>query len=113
MTQAQIDKHLRETATWWDVSTRNNRGEPAFAAPVTIKCRWEDVQERFVTDAGEERVSRARVFVDRAMPRGSRLYRGDTDETEPEALEGTFLVRQYRQIPDLRNPNVVLREVYL
>lgn len=113
MTQAKLDSFLRETITLWPVAFRDHRGQPAFAAPLTIKARWEDVEERFVNDAGEAEQSRALVFVDRVVEKGARLFHGISSSTEPESLPGTFLVKQYRQDPSLYDPAVVLREVVL
>lgn len=113
MTQAQLDAFLLETATLWAVSSRDERGGASLASPVTIKVRWEDVQQRFVTDAGEEATSRSRVFVDQAVAPGAWLYRGTSTEADPRDVADASLVRSYRQTPHLKDPTVVLREALL
>ena len=43
-------------------------GKPTYAVPVTRMARLEYIVKRLVTATGQERISRARLFVDGAVP---------------------------------------------
>lgn len=105
-----INKNLRQEATWWAVSP-NGFGGDTFAAPVKIKCRWEDRQELVPDMEGTTSfISNAMVFVDRDIPIGSVLILGDSSGVaDPTTLKGSFKVRRMDKVTDLRSANTVRR----
>jgi hypothetical protein len=81
-------------------------GDPQYAAPVEIDCRWDDEQVEFLTPNGEKQISNARVMVDREVVLGGLLRRGTLDSvlhyTRPFDNSGTYEIRLLRNIDNIR-----------
>ena len=68
-----ITRMLKQKAIYWPVDGKDSYGQPTNGGPVAIKCRWEDVQEEFITPKGTTEMSKAVVYVDRDMEAGGLL----------------------------------------
>lgn len=112
ITQAELDGLLLDTATLWVLTDRDERGVPAYAAPVEIPVRWEDKAQVFLADIGIEEVSRAVVYVDRDIAKGSLLLHGASTSSTPLAVAGTYPVRQTSAVTGVRS-GTTQRTVYL
>jgi len=93
----------------------NSYGEPQFADPQELKCRWEGRIEKFMDDKGEEVVSKAVVMVD-GVAAGGVLMLGTlddiTDEDNPLLNQGAYQIKRYDTIPN-RKATVMFRWAYL
>ena len=107
-----IDKFLKQDITWWGSAVPNGSGNFTYATPTTIKGRWEDLHQLFVTVTGEEKVSDARVFVDRDLIEGEWLYLGVSTEANPQDVSGAHRIRRYKKIPSL-STGTFLRNCWL
>lgn len=108
-----IYSQLKHTITYWRVTGSDGYGGYTFATPITIKARWEDSQEKFISTDGEESVSRAVVFIDRSVTVGDYLAEGDFTTTDnPDDVSGAFPVRAFSRITNLRNTQT-LRTAFL
>lgn len=58
-----IRRMLKQRCVYWAFLQTNRFGQPVFAPPIEISCRWEDRNEEFISAAGTNEVSSARVFV--------------------------------------------------
>jgi hypothetical protein len=96
-----VTKNLKQKGTYWAPGAPDGFGGLAFSAPVSIKLRWEDVQELFITAGGEEVRSEAKVFVDRDLVIGGMLYLGTSAATNPTTLPSAKEVRGWKKIPSL------------
>lgn len=67
------------------IVTRDASGRPTFNAAVGIKVRWEDKINQIVNDKGEDVVSTAIVYVDRAMVPGDVLWLGNVADANASA----------------------------
>lgn len=66
-----------QDAVYWAPDGVNGFGQPTFADPVEIKCRWVDKQETFVDGrTGDEALSSAIVYPDQAVVLNGQLYLG-------------------------------------
>lgn len=77
-------KVLRNDAIYWErlVGSPSDDGQPSFAAPVAIRCRWDDVEDEVVLPSGRTVRSKAALMVDRDMITGSIVQKGlKTDDT--------------------------------
>lgn len=107
---------MKQTAVLWPVSDVDEFGRPDYDAPVEIGCRWEAVQEEFITPEGDRELSRAKLIVDRDVDVKSMLYLGDLDDVvdpdDPRNNDGAWEARQFKKTPNFRGTKF-LREVYL
>jgi hypothetical protein len=92
---------LRETITYWAPSGETQFGGKSFAAPVTVKCHWEDHNEYYNDEAGREFLSKARIFCDRPVSALGYLYRGTSTAVDPTTLSGAEEIRVTSSIPDI------------
>jgi hypothetical protein len=110
-----ITKMRKQSAIYWARSGTDSYGQPSFAEPVEITCRWDDSVTEFIDPQGERRLSSAVVYVDRDMPLGSMLKLGDLDSNiadDPRENADTFEVRQFAKNPNFKATEF-LRTVYL
>lgn len=107
-------RHLKQTATLWELDGIDVDGDPSFASgcPRQISCRWEKRNEIFYSSNGEERQSKAVVMVAEDIDEGSYLYLGTSAAESPVGLYGAFIVRGFNKIPDLSGEEFE-RSVYL
>ena len=100
--------NLKQVATVWG-ATPNGFGGYAFAAPITMKCRWEDKMELI---PGSTELSRAVVFVESNISPEDYIFLGDaTNQIDPIAAGGSRVIR-FGKVPDLRTLHT-LRKVWL
>ena len=108
-------RSLRQTATYWAPSTRpdGTGSEPDFykekewSSPAELICKWEDKQELFRNDDGEEMRSKAMVYLDEDVLQGGYLYLGGSTESDPKAVEGAYEIMSFEVISDLLNRSKV------
>lgn len=68
-------KALKARAVYWAPAGTGDSGQPLYADPIELRCRWDETTERFIKANGEETVSSAVVMVDRALEKGGLLRR--------------------------------------
>lgn len=105
-------RNMPQTATYWAVASRNAFNEPTFAAPVQIKCRWEDKVVLFRDAAGRERVSTAVVYPNQPLALEGYLFLGTSASTTPRALSGAHEILQVGASPNISG-TLTLNKAYL
>lgn len=106
---------LRQTAVYWGSPSPDGYGGMTFAAPIEITVRWEERADRFTDRLGAEHVSRARVYVDRALDLGGYLCLStlaELDSLDPFELLGAYEIRGAGSIPSV-DATTSLRSVWL
>lgn len=98
----------RQRAVLWTRSTEPDKfGKFTYAAPIEIRCRWEDIAKEFRDPKGQTVMSHSVVYVDRVIGVGDMLRLGEIETAEPsDPLDlplTAFEVRQFNQLPNLRN----------
>lgn len=108
------EDNLQQTAVYWAPTAEDRYGRPGFSSPVEIRCRWEDVNEEFVTAQGTNAISFAHVFVDRDLRNGGALWLGSlaSSDSTPSNNAGYQLIRRFDKLPSL-DGSVFLRKAYL
>ncbi len=101
-----------QKATYWGSPSMDGWGSVAFAAPVILEVRWENIAERVLSYKGEEFVSRAVIWVKEVLELGGYLFLGESVETNPTSLDGAFEIRMLHEVPDMRKM-FVERKVFL
>ena len=111
-----IQKMRRQDAVLFVRGAPDGMGGYAFAAPVQIKCRWEDTSELFINPTGQQETSRAKVYVDRDVAVGDYLWLGTVAQLPGsygvEHLHGCFRVRSFSKLPNMK-ASEFLRTAYV
>lgn len=105
-------RNLNQDATYWAPALNDGLGGATFAAPVPIRCRWQDVAELFRDARGRELTSSAVVYADRELAVRGYLAPGDHAEGDPRDAPDTWEVRGVASSPD-RVARRQLFKVYL
>lgn len=115
-----ITNMLRQKAVYWAPGTQefDEYGQPLWADPIAIRCRWIDIQEEFITLAGTRTAVSVRVFVDRDLVVGGLIWlgslkaaRASTFNDDPKE-EGAWEIRSFGKVPNRRGTEY-LRTVLL
>lgn len=96
-----LTAYLTQTATLWSKTGRDGYGNPTFAAPVQIPCRWERRTEQVKSVSGDIILSRARVFLDRDVELGDYLFLGTSATADPRDVATAFEVLDFKSTPSL------------
>lgn len=109
-------KFMQQLAVYWAPLEPDQFGSPTWDTPVEVACRWEDIQEEFITPTGDREMSFAELMVDRDMEIKGVMLQGELDSTvdqdNPKDNVGAFEIRQWSKLPD-RKGTKFLREVIL
>lgn len=106
-----------QTLVYWPPGVPGRDGRVTYGTPQEVPCRWEDAQEAFVNQRGEQEVSAAKVFLDgddvlEALgPRGVEflgvMFLGDLgtllDADEPFKNPDAWEVRKVGKVPQLND----------
>jgi len=109
---SNFTRNLKQTATYWGNPVSDGYGGRNFDAPVEIDVRWEDKQELFTDTSGQEKLSRAVVFVGEDVQVGGYLFLGSSSAGNPLDVSGAYEIKQFSKIPDLKAENF-LRKIWL
>jgi len=111
-----IERMRKQKAMYWAYTGTDGYGNPSFSDPVEIDCRWSEHQELYKDNSGEERVSRAVVYVDREVTMDGYLKLGELDSSsvsdDPRDYNDAFMIKQIANIPNMRATNY-LRKAWL
>lgn len=108
----------RQVAVYWRPTGSDRSGQPTYASPIEIPCRWEDVSEQFMTAQQETSLSNAKVYPDRELALTGLLRKGALASTPtatrsaPLNKPGVYEIRKIGGLPNLRNTET-LYEVWL
>lgn len=105
---------LNQQATYWGAPVLDGYGSRSFAAPVLIKCRWEDRTGLTIYKNGEEINSRAVVYTDRDVALGGYLALGDyatTPTADPQTIASAYLVQDFKAIPSVDGKTILRKAI--
>lgn len=101
-----IKKMRKQDAVYWPLEGRDDFNSPEYGNPVDVVCRWEDVNEAFTDDKGEERQSKAKVYTDIIVEPGGLMMLGTIEEleyfNEPFKNEGVYEIQRFDRLPNLK-----------
>lgn len=100
-------------AIYWKKTGKMADGTVTYAAPVQIKCRWDESESVAITlTNGETFMSRASVICDRHVSVDDMFMRGaltsipeGRNKNIPQDLPNAFICKQVDIITKLRNSN--------
>jgi len=97
-----VTRRYVQTATYWASPVPTGEGTWTFTAPVALDVRWRDVEEHFVSDGGEDLISKATVMADQEFKGGEYLYLGTSVATDPTQVDGARRVEKKERTPSVR-----------
>lgn len=97
-----ITRNLRQNVTYWSPGGNDGFGGVSYAAPVTIKGRWQDIAVLFRDTMGNEVVSQSKVWIDTDVVNKGYLFLGVSTGADPETVSGAYEIRHFGKIPNLR-----------
>lgn len=111
MSDIYLPQFLRQIAVYWAPEAADEFGQPGYADPIEVKCRWSDVNQQYLSINGDEAVSNAMVLVDRDLKLKGILWLGViadlTDENNPNANEGSHEIQKFNKVPDVSGKKFV------
>lgn len=82
-----ISRMRKQTAVYWSTPVEDGYGGAAFADPVEITVRWEERQELFIDQMGNEVRSNAVAYVGQDVDLGGYLYLGELTDLDSTVIE--------------------------
>ena len=107
MIEQYLDELLKEEATVWKPQGEDMYGRPGWEAPEVVAVRWEDKEETYLNEKGEEVGARSIVYSRSQIPVGSRISYGREDQPEPPS--DSFKVVRVERIPSLEGECEIYR----
>lgn len=110
-----IDSMLVQTAVVWKNPSPDGYGKYTYDSPTEISVRWQDKQELYRNEAGEQVPSEAVVFVGEDLDVGDILYYGEISDMDSSGVnpEDTgHRIKSWEKIPTLDGTQFV-RKCYL
>lgn len=59
-----LSSSRRQYCVYWHPTGTDDYGNPTYAAPKELRVRWDDRQEVFINNKGEEQISKSKVAFD-------------------------------------------------
>lgn len=99
-----ISVFMQQTATYWAPGVNDGfGGMTSYAAPILIQCRWQDEEDLFINDQGEEETSNTVVYPDRELAVKGVLALGSfLTFLDPKIIETSVEIRQIGASPSLK-----------
>ncbi len=94
-----ITRNLKQVGTIWSRLSLDGYGGTSYTK-TTCNCRWEDNQILFTDHTGQERVSKAIVYIDVDVAVGSFMLLGTSGSSTPP--ETAYEVKSFQKSPDIR-----------
>lgn len=94
-------RNMRQDLTYWAPLGKNEYNQTTFAAPVTVKCRWEDRAVLFRNSEGQEVISSAVIYPISPLELKGYVKKGIHADLNPIGLAGAFEIRQSGDSPNL------------
>jgi hypothetical protein len=109
----RMAKRLKDKAVYWAPVPGGPGDGPGYAAPVQIKCRWEDRTQEIITEAGVTVKIMSSVISDRKLEEQGVLWLGPitglTSTTDPFAQPLAKRIEKITDVPDAQEDQHVYR----
>lgn len=92
-----ISRKLNQIAVYWGSPAASGYGGYAYDSPVDIDVRWEEKQELFVNDQGQQELSHSIIYTKHDLDVGGYVYLGeeadlDSSHGNPEIIEAAYRI---------------------
>jgi hypothetical protein len=106
----------RDTLIYWAYIGADRYGQPQYAAPIQLRCRWDDAVKQVFTDEGSPVFSKIELITQiRLKPKDlvkKGRVNGSLNLDDPKANPDTHEVIMSSETPMIRNRSVYLYEAY-
>ena len=115
-----VRKFAKQTLVYWAKAGSDGFGKPAYADPVEIKCRWDDIQREMITAEGRSIITKAQLLLVSPVAPGGLVFLGLLTDWQalatypkiPTVNQGGLEVMIAKNTPDLKARSFVY-EAYL
>ena len=108
-----IARMRKQICVYWALASSDSAGEdfddagqPQYADPEELSCRWDYVVEEYVDAKGTRRTSRSKVYVGEDLDVGGALMLGEkTDVVEEENVlenDGAYEIKRFDKTPNFK-----------
>lgn len=117
--EQRIKTLCTQTCVYWAPTGFNAYTDPIFAAPVEVKCRWEEKQILFEDDKGNQLQAKAVAHVVSDVKNEGFLYLGTLtslttqQRSNPKNISSAYPIKRFDKSPSLTNPSEYVRKAYL
>lgn len=87
--------------TYWAFISLDQFSKATFAAPVQLRCRWQDVAVLFKDSQGQQRTSSAIIYPEYALGLKGYVKRGAESLSYPVGVDGAYEILQVGDSPNL------------
>ena len=106
-----------QTGVYWAFSSAGGYGGHTYVAADEISLRWQDKQQLFIDQNGEQKLSSAIVWLNQDVTIGGYLYLGaestlDSSHDNPEIISGAKRIEAFSKIPNVAGTEYT-RKVWL
>lgn len=105
---------FRQVATYWaPLGGDNGFGKINLAAPVSVKCRWEDKQDQTIDAKGKEIISKAYVYFPdtQQVGIGGYLLLGISTNLDPRQVTSAWEIKNTNRVPNIRNLQALITAI--
>jgi len=104
----RMPRYLNQRLVYWRKIGTNSSGQPVYASPVEVKCRWENRNEQIVTITGQMLISNALLMTEYELVMDSLVWKGTLAQwraqpwypSRPTKPQGGFPTVMIRDTPD-------------
>jgi hypothetical protein len=92
-------------AVYWPPAGRDARNQQLYGPPVELPVRWDERARLFINAQGEQKVSRALVYVGQDLEVNGVLWHGrlaNANQAAPYHNPGAAEIQQWQKTPSLR-----------
>ncbi len=103
-----IKRMRKQFCVYWGSPVNDKKGGFTYGTPVELTCRWEDSQVKYVTAQGEDKVSKAIVYVSQDVDVGGFLWLGRLaniptgSSTNPKLATGSGEIKNFSKLPNMK-----------
>ena len=105
-----IDKVQRQDAVYWAPLAAGPSGQPTYAAPVGIRCRWETKQTEIIKADGSTGMANHALITSQLLALGGLVLLGTvpglTRPRDPVGM-GALVVQQVAATPNIKQTKVL------
>ena len=105
-----LNKIRKQTATYWGNLSPDGYGGYNYAPPITLDCKWFDVNEIANDSEGKEFLSSSVAFVDQPLLENSYIALGDyTDSAygDPNTIPDARIIGEFVEFSDFNSIDMV------
>lgn len=98
---------MRQIATYWAPGGNDGTGGVTFAAPVQIRCRWQDTTENFQDARGQLQTCQSIVYPESPCLEKGYLALGPHTDADPRTVPEACEIRATKDSPALAGARVL------